>query len=113
MATYEDLGVMRIVNADSRMTAIGGSLMPAPVIEAMAYAAKSHVSMFELQEKVGERIAALTRNEAAYVCGGAAAGIFLSILSCMTGSDPHHQHLVDCGVSRDSNRSDLTDTYAR
>jgi L-seryl-tRNA(Ser) seleniumtransferase len=88
MATYEDLGVMRIVNADSRMTAIGGSLMPAPVIEAMAYAAKSHVSMFELQEKVGERIAALTRNEAAYVCGGAAAGIFLSILSCMTGSDP-------------------------
>jgi L-seryl-tRNA(Ser) seleniumtransferase len=85
---YEDLGLKPIINADSRMTAIGGSIMLPQVMAAMEEASRHHVDMFVLQQRVGERIAALTNNADAFVCTGAAAGIFISILSCMTGDDP-------------------------
>ncbi len=88
MGIYEDLGLKPIINADSRMTAIGGSIMLPQVMAAMEEAARHHVDMFALQQRVGERIAALTNNADAFVCTGAAAGIFISILSCMTGDDP-------------------------
>ena len=84
---YESLGLQPVVNADSRMTLLGGSVMPEPVLQAMREAARSHVDMLALQRRAGERLAELTRNEAAYVCGGAAAGLFLSTLACMTGTD--------------------------
>jgi L-seryl-tRNA(Ser) seleniumtransferase len=61
--------------------------MPGPVLQAMNEAASSFVDMFELQHQVGRRLAELTRNEAAYVCTGAAAGLFLASLACMVGSD--------------------------
>ncbi len=85
MSVYKTLGVRRVINAYARLTRLGGSLMPAPVLAAMADAATSYVDMFELQQKVGQRLAELTRNEAAYVCNGAAAGLVLSTLACMTG----------------------------
>jgi L-seryl-tRNA(Ser) seleniumtransferase len=85
---YEEIGLRSIVNADSRMTALGGSVMLPEVVAAMAAASRHHVDMFALQERVGERIATLTGNEAAFVCTGAAAGIFVSVLACMTGPDP-------------------------
>lgn len=88
MGIYEDLGLKPIINADSRMTAIGGSIMLPQVMAAMEEASRHHVDMFVLQQRVGERIAALTNNADAFVCTGAAAGIFISILSCMTGDDP-------------------------
>jgi L-seryl-tRNA(Ser) seleniumtransferase len=87
MARYEDLGVRRIINAAARLTRLGGSLMPEPVLAAMQAAAGSHVDMHALQAAVGQRLAELTRNEAAYVCTGASAGLFLSTLACMTGGD--------------------------
>ena len=52
--------------------------MPPPVLEAMRQAADCFVDLIELHDAVGRRLAELTRNEAAYVCGGAAAGLFLS-----------------------------------
>ncbi len=84
---YQELGLEPIVNADSRMTAIGGSLMTAAVMQAMEEASRALVDMFELQQRVGERIAGLTNNVAAYVTAGAAAGVFLSVLGCMAGPD--------------------------
>ncbi len=60
--------------------------MPAEVVDAMAEASKSFIDLFEMQEKVGKKIAELTNNEAAYVCSGAAAGITLSVASCVTGT---------------------------
>jgi D-glucosaminate-6-phosphate ammonia-lyase len=87
MAIYEELRVRRIINADARLTRLGGSVMPEPVLDAMREAARSHVDMHDLQSKVGDRIARLTNNEAAYVCTGASAGLFLSSLACMVGSD--------------------------
>ena len=61
--------------------------MPEPVLEAMKEAAASFVDMFEIQQQVGRRLAELTHNEAAYVCAGAAAGLFLTSLASMTGGD--------------------------
>jgi uncharacterized pyridoxal phosphate-dependent enzyme len=84
---YADLGMRRVVNAAATLTRLGGSLMPAPVIEAMIAASRSFVELPELQRRVGERLARLTRNEAAYVCSGAAAGLTLATAACVTGTD--------------------------
>lgn len=88
MTTYEQLGVRRVVNAAATLTKLGGSRMPPPVVEAMAHAAGSFVDLTELQRRVGDRIAALTRNEACYVSSGAAAGIVVAVAACIAGSDP-------------------------
>jgi L-seryl-tRNA(Ser) seleniumtransferase len=88
MSLLSDLGVRPVINADARLTRLGGSLMPAPVRAAMDEAARAYVDMFELQAAVGRRLAELTRNEAALVCTGAAAGLFLAALACMAGDDP-------------------------
>jgi L-seryl-tRNA(Ser) seleniumtransferase len=87
MGIYENLGVRRVINVDARLTRLGGSLMPQPVLDAMAEAAGGYVDMFELQRAVGARLAELTRNEAAYVATGAAAGLVLATLACTTGGD--------------------------
>lgn len=88
MDIYASLGVRRVINADARLTRLGGSLMPPAVRAAMDAAAHSYVDMFELQAAVGRRLAELTRNEAAMVCTGAAAGLYLATLACMAGADP-------------------------
>jgi uncharacterized pyridoxal phosphate-dependent enzyme len=87
MGCYEALGIRRVINAHAMLTRLGGTRMPRPVVEAMVEAAGAFVDMHELQRKVGQRIAELTRNEAAFVCTGGSAGIFLSILACMTRGD--------------------------
>jgi L-seryl-tRNA(Ser) seleniumtransferase len=80
---YRRLGVEPIVNGRSTFTILGGSLMPPEVIEAMRQAAATFVDLIELQEAVGRRLAELTRNEAAFVSGGAAAGLFLAAAASM------------------------------
>ncbi|MFM9106521.1 MAG: aminotransferase class V-fold PLP-dependent enzyme, partial [Chloroflexota bacterium] len=84
---YESLGLTRIVNADARLTKLGGSLMPPEVVAAMLDAASGYVDMFAFQEAAGARLAELTRNEAAFVSAGAAAGLVVSTLACMVGTD--------------------------
>jgi D-glucosaminate-6-phosphate ammonia-lyase len=106
MGIYESLGVRRVINADARLTRLGGSLMPELVLAAMAEAARGYVDMFELQYQVGGRLAELTRNDAAYVCTGAAAGLFLATLACINGGDlaalarwpdaPRNEVIVHC-----------------
>jgi L-seryl-tRNA(Ser) seleniumtransferase len=54
----------------------------------MAEASTSFVDLPMLQERVGGRIAALTHNEACYVCSGAAAGITIAVAACIAGNDP-------------------------
>ena len=88
MSVYDDLGVRRVINAAATFTRLGGSLMPPPVLAAMNHAAGAFIDLDELQRKVGERIAELTKNEAAYVSAGAAAGITLAVAACIAGTDP-------------------------
>jgi L-seryl-tRNA(Ser) seleniumtransferase len=87
MSVYARLGLRRVINADATLTRLGGSLMPPDVLDAMRDAAGSFVEMHELQRAVGQRLAELTRNEAAYVATGAAAGIVLATLAAMNGGD--------------------------
>ncbi len=87
MGVYKRLGMRRVINADATLTRLGGSLMPSHVLDAMCEAAGSFVDMYELQQVVGKRLAELTRNEAAYVSTGAAAGIVLATLAAMTEGD--------------------------
>src|SRR5581483_3475911 len=63
MGLYAELGVRPVINACATLTRLGGSLMPPEVLEAMAEAARHFVDLQELQRRVGEEIAALTRNE--------------------------------------------------
>lgn len=87
MNIYEEIGVRPLVNALSTYTRLGGSIMPPEVTAAMVEAARTHVDLVELQEKVGAEIARLTRNEAAYVSAGAAAGLVLATAACVAGKD--------------------------
>lgn len=86
--TYKGLGIKPVINASATLTRLGGSRMPPEVLAAMNAAAESFVDLNALQEKVGARIAELTHNEACYVASGAAAGIMLSVASCIAGTDP-------------------------
>jgi uncharacterized pyridoxal phosphate-dependent enzyme len=88
MDIYDELGVKKIINGNATLTMLGGSIMPSVVLEAMAQASKFYVNMDELQEKVGQRIAEWTHNEAAYISCGAAAGLTLSTAACIAGIDP-------------------------
>lgn len=88
MSIYEELGVRPIVNASATLTRLGGSVMPPEVVQAMVEASKHFIDLDDLQRKVGERIAQMTRNEACYVSSGAAAGLALATAACITGTDP-------------------------
>ena len=86
--TYAALGIRPIINACATLTRLGGSVMPTEVLDAMRSAAECFVDLDELQRRVGERIAELTGNEAAYVSSGAAAGMVLATAACTAGMDP-------------------------
>lgn len=88
MTIYETLGVRKVINASATLTRLGGSLMPPPVVAAMAGASEAFIDLPELQRKVGERIAALAHNDAAFVTSGAAAGITASVAATIAGTDP-------------------------
>ncbi len=87
MSIYAELNLPRVINASATLTKLGGSLMPPEVRAAMAEAAGAYIDLHALQRRVGERLAALTGNEAAYVSNGAASGITLLVAACMTGGD--------------------------
>lgn len=88
MSIYEELGIRPLINASATLTRLGGSVMPPEVMEAMVEASKHFVNLDELQRAVGERLAAMTHNEAAYVSSGAAAGLVLATAAIIAGSDP-------------------------
>ncbi len=88
MSDYNSLGIRPVINANATLTKLGGSLMPPEVLHAMQDAARCFVDLPLLQRKVGERIAQLTRNEAAYVTSGAAAGVMLAATACVLRHHP-------------------------
>jgi L-seryl-tRNA(Ser) seleniumtransferase len=81
---YTRLGIKTLINAQGTYTNLGGSIMPPDVLQAMAEAAQWFVSIPELQEKVGARIAALVGVPAAMVTAGAASAITVATAACMT-----------------------------
>ena len=87
MNIYKRLGIRTVINGNATLTRLGGSIMPTEVVAAMVDASKHFVDIIELQKRVGEEIAKLTHNEAAYVSCGAAAALTLSTAACITGLD--------------------------
>jgi D-glucosaminate-6-phosphate ammonia-lyase len=87
MDIYERLGVTKRVNGAGLLTRLGGSLMDAPVLEAMREAAGAYVDMAELQTKAGAIIATHTGAAAAIVTSGAAAALTLATAACLAGTD--------------------------
>ena len=87
-SSYDSLGIRPIINAHATLTNLGGSLMPEEVRKAMEDSAGSFVDLHQLQRSVGERIAELTRNEAAYVSCGAASGLLLATAACISRHAP-------------------------
>ena len=87
MSIYNELGIKPVINACATLTRLGGSIMPPEVIAAMQDASHCFVDLEELQARIGEKLAELTHNEAAYVSSGAAAGITLAVAACITGMD--------------------------
>ncbi|MGH3733890.1 MAG: aminotransferase class V-fold PLP-dependent enzyme [Acidimicrobiales bacterium] len=85
---YAELGVRRVLNAATTLTALGRTVLPEEVLRAMAGASRSCVSMEELHDAAGRRLAQLTRNDAAYVTSGCAAAITLATLAAITHGDP-------------------------
>ena len=88
MSIYDELGVRPLINASATLTRLGGSVMPPEVVQAMVEASKHFVNLDDLQRAVGEKLAALTKNEAAYVSTGAAAGMVLATAALVAGKDP-------------------------
>jgi L-seryl-tRNA(Ser) seleniumtransferase len=85
---YEGLGVAPVVNAATTFTALGGSLMPDAVLDAMRSAAGGFIDMHDLHLAAGRRLAELTRNEAAYVTAGCGAAMVLSVLAARNRGNP-------------------------
>ena len=84
---FAELGVRRVINADVTMTFLSGSLMLPEVLEAINSTSHDFANMFELQDKVGAKIAQLLKVEAAMVTSGASCAILLSTAACITGTD--------------------------
>lgn len=84
---FKELGVRTFINAAGTYTAMTGSLMHDYVVETINEAAKDFCMMDELQDKVGEKIAALVHSEAAVVTTGAFSGMTLGLAGILTGTD--------------------------
>lgn len=83
MDIYEELNVQPIINAAGTYTVLGGSKMSEKTLQDMESAAANFVQIDDLQNKVYDEIAKLTKNEAACVSNGAAAGLYLAIASAI------------------------------
>jgi L-seryl-tRNA(Ser) seleniumtransferase len=77
-----------LINAAGNYTVLSASLLPPEVAAAMQEAARQFISIPELHEAVGKRIAVLTGAEAALVTAGAAASLLLGTAACVAGKDP-------------------------
>ena len=90
---FKELGVRPFINAAGTYTDMTASLMPPEVMSAINYASKHFVPLNELHDRVGERIAALVKAEAAMVSSGAASAMTLGTAGVLTGGDA--QKIVD------------------
>ena len=84
---FEELGVTRVINAGVTMTFLSGSLMMPEVLEAINSTSHDFANMYELQDKVGGKIAEMLQCEAAMVTSGAACALLLGTAAAITGTD--------------------------
>jgi L-seryl-tRNA(Ser) seleniumtransferase len=81
------LGVRPHLGAHEHLTTLGGSRMPAEVLDAMGEANDYFVDMHELTTAAGSRVAQLMGAEDALVTCGAFSAMILGAAACLTGTD--------------------------
>jgi len=84
---FTELGIRTFINAAGTYTAMTGSLLPDEVIEAMTAASRQFVLLDDVQDKVGEKIAAFCHAEAATVTAGCWSAMVLGTAGVITGKD--------------------------
>ncbi len=84
---FKELGVTPVINASVTMTFLSGSLMMPEVLDAINSTSHDFANMFELQDKVGAKIAEMLQCEAAMVTSGAACAMVLGTAASITGND--------------------------
>src|ERR1700712_2782615 len=84
---FKELGVTPVVNASVTMTFLSGSLMLPEVLEAINSTSHDFANMYELQDKVGGKIAEMLNVEAAMVTSGAACAMLLGTAAAITGTN--------------------------
>jgi len=84
---YKELGVRTFINAAGTYTFMTGSIMHDYVVDAIQSSWQEFCLLDELQDKVGEKIAAMVHSEAAVVTCGAFSGLTLGLAGILTGTD--------------------------
>ncbi len=84
---YGELGVRTCINAAGAYTTLTGCLMPQEVVDAYAAVSDEFVSLNELHDAVGKKIAGLVGCEAAMVSAGASSAMTLATAGVLTGTD--------------------------
>ena len=88
------LGVRPHLGAHEHLSSMGGSRMPAEVMEATAEANRYFVDMAELHDAAGRRIAEIMGAEAALVSSGAFAAMLVGAAGVLTGPDQERMRLL-------------------
>jgi L-seryl-tRNA(Ser) seleniumtransferase len=96
---YDKLGVTKVINAAGTYTILTASIMPPPVLAAVARAAKHPVRLIQLQTKAGEYLAKRLRCEGAVVTAGAASALTLGTAACMTVANKCTPHEMPTNVA--------------
>jgi uncharacterized pyridoxal phosphate-dependent enzyme len=84
---FDELGLRTFINAAGNYTSMSASLMPAEVMDAIQLSATEYVMLDEVQDRVGEKIAAMCHAEAAMVTAGCWSAIVLGTAGVITGKD--------------------------
>lgn len=84
---FNELGVRTFINAAGTLTYMSGSLMHTEVVKTITQSSTHFCMMDELQDKVGEAIAAIVHAEAATVTSGAFSAMTLGLAGILTGLD--------------------------
>jgi uncharacterized pyridoxal phosphate-dependent enzyme len=99
---FRELGVRTFINAAGTYTFMTGSLMHEEVVDAIRSTSHEFCLLDELQDRVGEKIAALTKAESAVVTSGCFSAMTLGLAGVLTGNDPKKveqlPHLAGTGM---------------
>src|SRR3954469_12077248 len=83
----KELGLRTFINAAGTYTFMTASLMHDEVMEAINTSSKEFIMYDEVQDRVGEKIAALCHAEAAMVTAGCWSALVLGTAGVLTGMD--------------------------
>lgn len=89
MDIFKELGIKAYINAHDTNTVYGGSRMSENALRSMVEISRKFVNINELQGVLGEKIAYLTHNEAAYITNGASGGLLLSTAVFLSKGDAY------------------------